>query len=92
MAVLGGLLSASALAVGIIWLLYALIAGFSHQWSVRLLCILLGVCTGIVVGCLGILGEYIVRIYEETRTRPLYIVDEIVEAESVGHSHHGHMP
>ncbi len=91
MAVLGGILSASALALGIIWFLYALVAGFSGQWSVQLFCILLGLSTGIVVGCLGIVGEYIVRIYEETRTRPLYIVDEIVEAENARPSHHGHM-
>jgi polyisoprenyl-phosphate glycosyltransferase len=27
--------------------------------------------------CIGILGEYIARIYEETRGRPLYILSEV---------------
>ena len=32
---------------------------------------------------LGIIGEYLVRAYEETRERPLYIVDKIEEADSL---------
>lgn len=83
MAALGAFLGAPALAAGIIWFIYGLLAGFSGQWPVQLLSILLVLTTGIVVGCLGIIGEYVVRIYEETRSRPLYIVDEIVEEESV---------
>jgi dolichol-phosphate mannosyltransferase len=38
---------------------------------------------GITLAAMGILGEYLVRAYEETRDRPLYIVDEIIEADSV---------
>ena len=32
--------------------------------------------TGCTVSCLGIVGEYIARIYDESRGRPLYIVGE----------------
>jgi glycosyltransferase involved in cell wall biosynthesis len=39
---------------------------------------------GVQLISLGILGEYIGRIYEEVRRRPLYLVDEAVGCTSVG--------
>ena len=33
-------------------------------------------CTGAVLSSLGVLGAYMIRIYDETRARPLYIVAE----------------
>ena len=33
---------------------------------------------GIQLICLGVLGEYIGRIYEEIKKRPLYVIDEEV--------------
>ena len=35
-------------------------------------------CTGLILTALGIVGEYIARIYDETRGRPLYIVADTV--------------
>ena len=31
---------------------------------------------GIIMACLGIIGEYLARIYEEVKGRPVFIVDE----------------
>lgn len=93
MAVLGVLLTAPAIAVGIVWFVYSLLAGFSSQWPILLLCILLVMATGLIVGSLGIVGEYLARTYEETRNRPLYIVDRVVEAENVKlREHHASAP
>lgn len=36
---------------------------------------------GIILISLGLLGEYIGRIYNETKKRPLYIIDEIIDDE-----------
>jgi dolichol-phosphate mannosyltransferase len=65
---------------GLIWLIFGFSRGFSNNWLLELLCIALVGFTGLIVSCLGLLGEYLVRSYEETRDRPLYIVDEIIEA------------
>jgi dolichol-phosphate mannosyltransferase len=36
---------------------------------------------GIQLLCIGVLGEYVGRIYRETKGRPLYVVSEVIEPE-----------
>jgi len=38
--------------------------------------------SGIQLLCLGIIGEYIARIFDEVKDRPLYLVDKILEPKS----------
>jgi polyisoprenyl-phosphate glycosyltransferase len=57
--------------------------GLSPLWPLMLLGVLMTVLSGVILVSMGILGEYLVRTYEETRDRPLYIVDEITEAETL---------
>ncbi len=40
---------------------------------------LLAFASGIQLLCLGLMGEYVARIYEEVKARPLYWVDSILE-------------
>lgn len=47
------------------------------------LVILIAGIGGMILLCLGILGEYIARIYEELRQRPLYIIQD-----EINHFHH----
>lgn len=68
---------------GGIWILTGLLRGFSGQWPVILLSMLsLGV-SGLTITCMGIVGEYLVRTYEEARERPLYVVDEMIESQAI---------
>ena len=36
-------------------------------------------CIGLLIGCVGIIGEYIIRIYHTTMNKPKYIVEDIYE-------------
>ncbi|MGC8659230.1 MAG: glycosyltransferase family 2 protein [Desulfomonilaceae bacterium] len=65
---------------GILWTLYGFLKGFEYNWL--LLGNFLFVLTffGVVISCIGVVGEYVLRCYEETRSRHLYIVDLVVES------------
>jgi polyisoprenyl-phosphate glycosyltransferase len=65
------------------WFVSSLATGFSQHWPVLFFGMLQLGLSGITLAALGLLGEYLVRTYEETRERPLYIVDQIYEADTV---------
>lgn len=65
----------------LVWGLNGALYGLSAQWPLTLLCVLMLVLSGLILVCMGVMGEYLLRTYEETRDRPLYIVDQITEAE-----------
>ena len=47
-------------------------------WATLILAVLF--IGGVEMFCLGILGEYIGRIYTETKQRPLFLVREVLES------------
>ena len=69
------------------YLAYTLYAKFaSHDtvpgWtSVIIIVLLLG---GVQLLSLGIIGQYVARIFDEAKQRPLYLVDEVVEGGTAG--------
>ncbi|MGB6067658.1 MAG: glycosyltransferase family 2 protein [Desulfomonilaceae bacterium] len=67
----------------LVWTISGLLSGFSNKWPIVLLILFFLLTWGITLAGMGILGEYLVRAYEEIRSRPIYIVDEIIEADSV---------
>ncbi|MDR3491475.1 MAG: glycosyltransferase family 2 protein [Gammaproteobacteria bacterium] len=39
--------------------------------------------SGVQLLCLGLMGEYIGRIYEEVKGRPMYIIDKVIEKKGI---------
>lgn len=76
MTYLGVILSGASFAGLILYIVISLIAGSGlaalGNW-------LNAFWTGLIILCMGILGEYVSRIYEEVTGRPLFIVDEFDE-------------
>lgn len=73
--VLGALLSVS----GFLYLMYVLYLALGTDTAVKGWASMIGITltfNGFVLLMLGILGEYVGRIYEESKGRPLYIVQE----------------
>ena len=73
---LGFIMSAASI-IAFIWAFIAKIGGFSeHGWSSTMCSIwLIG---GLQLFCLGIIGEYIGKIYAEVKQRPRYIIAEFL--------------
>jgi dolichol-phosphate mannosyltransferase len=62
------------------WVLYVRFGTAHHPsgWtSVIAVVLLLG---GVQLVSIGVIGQYIARIFEEAKQRPLYLVDEVVES------------
>jgi glycosyltransferase involved in cell wall biosynthesis len=87
------LLGATAMAVSILYTLFTIYAKiFLHQ-TVRGFAAMIVVMTflsGVLLFFLGIIGEYVGRIYEEIKARPLYVVDRCIGHAVAGHQKPGH--
>lgn len=70
----------SAKIIGLIWLIYGISAGFSDRWVSELTPIVVLGMGGFLGASVGVLGEYLVRAYEEVKDRPRYIVEELYES------------
>jgi dolichol-phosphate mannosyltransferase len=74
---LGFIIAGGSFLLMAIYLFYKLM-GWTILWGNPTLVILISFLGGIQLISVGILGEYIGRIYEEVRARPKYIVDRAV--------------
>lgn len=61
--------------VGVIWAIIAALAGRAVAGWASMTCIICFV-SGVQLICMGIIGEYIGKIYMETKQRPRYIISE----------------
>jgi dolichol-phosphate mannosyltransferase len=74
---LGFLSAGGAFACGFVYLLLKLL-GYPFPVGNPTVVILILLIGGIQLICVGILGEYIGRIYEEVKQRPKFIVDQYI--------------
>ncbi len=70
--------------IGIIWAIVGSILGSTVAGWTSIVCI---VCFmgGIQLLCLGVIGEYIGKVYLETKARPRYIISERTGEEHINH-------
>jgi len=81
MASILGLITLMAGLAYAVYILYARLAGwtFERGWTALIMTIL--ILGGVQLICLGIIAEYIGRIFEEVKHRPLYVVREWIGPE-----------
>jgi polyisoprenyl-phosphate glycosyltransferase len=75
------LLGVAAIVVSTLYVLYSLYAKFFLQKSPQgftALIVAITFLSGVLLFFLGVIGEYVGRIYEETKARPLYIIGRVV--------------
>ena len=70
-----GMFVAAVSFIGVIWALFTALMGRSVAGWASMTCIICFV-SGVQLICLGIIGEYIGKIYMETKGRPRYIISE----------------
>lgn len=78
---LGGFISLLSFMVGV-WYLIQKLMGIPLTPGLPTMVLGITFFSGVQLLCLGIVGEYVGRIYDEVKKRPLYIVDQIVKRES----------
>jgi dolichol-phosphate mannosyltransferase len=74
------LLGAAAISVSALYVCYALYARFFLHKSPQGFTALIAAITflsGVLLFFLGVIGEYVGRIYEETKARPIYIIERV---------------
>jgi dolichol-phosphate mannosyltransferase len=76
MSIAGGILASFSFLVGG-WYFLQKIIGFDLTPGLSTTVLMVTFFSGIQLLCLGLLGEYVSRIYDEVKRRPLYIIDKV---------------
>lgn len=74
---LGLAFAAIGLLLAVYFVLHYLTRGSVAGWTSVV--VLLLTCTGVILTSLGVTGLYIGKIFEQTKQRPLYVVDRVLE-------------
>jgi glycosyltransferase involved in cell wall biosynthesis len=78
---LGAAISLISFLVGI-WYVIQKLLGFPLTPGLSTIVLAITFFSGVQLFCLGIVGEYIGRIYDEVKKRPLFIIDKIISKET----------
>lgn len=80
MSVAGATMAGFSFLIGAYYLLQK-ICGFNLTPGLSTTVLVITFFSGVQLLCLGLMGEYIGRIYDEVKRRPMYIIDRIVDGE-----------
>ena len=80
-ALLAAILGAASILVSVLFAIYSIFAKFVLHQSPKgfaALVLLITFLSGTLLFFLGLIGEYVGRIYEETKARPHYIIGRLI--------------
>jgi glycosyltransferase involved in cell wall biosynthesis len=80
MSVLGAIIAALSFILGVSYIAQKLI-GFEIVPDLSTTVLAVSFFSGVQLLCLGLMGEYIGRIYDEVKRRPLFIIDQVIAKE-----------
>lgn len=83
MSVAGAIIAGFSFLLGAWYLLQKLI-GIDLTPGLSTTVLVVSFFSGVQLLCLGLMGEYVSRIYEEVKRRPMYIIDQVVKKETAG--------
>lgn len=78
MSILGAVIAGFSFLLGS-WYVIQKLVGFDLTPGLSTTVLVITFFSGIQLLCLGLMGEYVGRIYEEVKRRPLFIIDQIIE-------------
>lgn len=87
---LSGYLGCISLSIGIILLITILVRHIILDISIINFGFIIGtnfIMFGIILICIGIMGQYIGRIFDESKNRPNYIIESIINKDKVSDKH-----
>ena len=77
MSIAGGILAGFSFLLGA-WYVFQKLAGFDLTPGLSTTVLVVTFFAGVQLLCLGLMGEYVGRIYDEVKRRPMYIIDRKV--------------
>lgn len=80
MSIIGATIAGFSFLLGL-WYVIQKIIGFNLSPGLSTTVLVVTFFSGVQLLCLGLMGEYVGRIYDEVKRRPMYIVDRIVQKE-----------
>jgi len=75
MSIAGGILAGFSFLLGA-WYVFQKLAGFDLTPGLSTTVLVVTFFAGVQLLCLGLMGEYVGRIYDEVKRRPMYIIDK----------------
>lgn len=89
MSIMGGMIAGFSFLLGT-WYVLQKLLGMSLTPGLSTTVLVVTFFSGVQLLCLGLMGEYVGRIYDEVKRRPMYIVDRVIENSKMAKFHDAH--